>query len=285
MLGLVACTGTTAFKPDSGAGAAPAGESLALEKGQADLAAEDYKNAQVAFQELLHRDPQNIEAQLGLGEVKLAIGRFQEAERIFSRLSSVAGDPGWRVQALEAHGLTLIRLGRPSEAKADFLAAIEEQPGLARSWNGLGQVYDASQDWPAARQAYQRALAIRPEWAGALNNLGVSLLAAGNAVGAEQQFAKALQLQPKLDVTDMNLRLAVAAQGRYQEALAGGFRERQADIMNDVGYIALLRGDSADAEQLFRQALALSPSLHRQAQRNLDYLTGRLPVTTAADAP
>ena len=284
VLGLAACASTTALNPDGGVGATAAGGSLALESGQADLAAGDYQSAEVAFQEILRRDPQNFDAQLGLGQVALAAGRFQDAERIFGRLANAAGDADRRAQAHEGHGLALISLGRPSEAKTALLAATGAKPDLARGWNGLGQVFDGEQDWPAARQAYERALAVRPEWAGAINNLGISLLTAGDAAGAEQQFARALRLQPKLDAADMNLRLALAAQGRYQEALAGASRERQADVMNNVGYVALLRGDSADAERLFQQALSLSPSLHRPAQRNLDYLTGRLPLITTADA-
>jgi hypothetical protein len=67
---------------------------------------------------------------------------------------------------LEAHALvdaaqSALRLGRPPErARALFQRALELVPGEVGAWTGLGQLHLSAGDLPAAREAFQRAVAI-----------------------------------------------------------------------------------------------------------------------------
>jgi Tfp pilus assembly protein PilF len=273
VLAMTACAGIGQSPPASTAVSA-ATPSLALDSGWAALAAGDYVRAELAFGEALRRDPGQPEAQLGMAEVALGRGRSGQAEQAFARLAAATQASGLRGRALEGRGLALLQLQRLPEAKEALLAATAAEPNLARAWDGLGQIHDMAQEFAEARAAYERALALRPNWPSALNNLGVSLLRSGDAGGAEQRFAQALALQPGLWAAGMNLRLARAAQGRYAEAVAGATGERRADVLNNIGYVAMLRGDEAESRRLLQEALSASPSLHRPAKANLEFLNG-----------
>jgi Tfp pilus assembly protein PilF len=283
VLAMTACAGTGQSPPAATAASAPA-PSLALDSGRAALAAGDYARAELALGEALRRDPGQAEAQLGMAEVALGRGQPSQAEQAFARLVATAQTPSLRARALEGRGLALLQLQRLPEAREALLAATAAEPNLSRAWDGLGQIHDRAQDFDAAHAAYDRALVLRPNWPSALNNLGVSLLRSGNAKGAEQRFAQALALQPSLQAADMNLRLARAAQGRYAEAVAGITGKRRADVLNNIGYVAMLRGDEAEARRLLQEALSASPSLHRPAKANLEFLNGLQHGTSVAAA-
>jgi len=144
--------------------------------------------------------------------------------------------------------------------------------GLWRSWNALGRLRDADKDYPGAREAYRRAIALNPKAAFLHNNLGFSLLASGEPAYAEEELNRALELDPDLSVAVTNLRLALAFQGRYGPALAGTGAGDRAVVMNNVGYAALLRGDHEKAKALFLDALAADPGFFGEAKRNLAFL-------------
>ena len=129
---------------------------------------------------------------------------------------------------------------------------------------------DSRSNWTAADEAYERALAIKPDAALVLNNMGISKLMRRDFVAAEQTFAKALAADPDLDEAAGNLRIAQAWQGRYQEALRGADQTTLPQRLNDVGYVAMLRGDLDVAETLFLRAISASPTYHKVAHQNLE---------------
>jgi Flp pilus assembly protein TadD len=89
---------------------------------------------------------------------------------------------------------------------------------------------------------------------------------------ATDMFQKALAADPGLGIARANLRIALAWQGRYDEALIGAASAERANALNNVGYIAMLRGDYQAAQKYLAQALTGSPTYQEQAARNLDML-------------
>ena len=81
-----------------------------------------------------------------------------------------------------------------------------------------------------------------------------------------------LELDPTMDMTRANLRIALAWQGQYDQALVGIQPSERADALNNVGYVAMLRGDQDTAQKCFSQALEISPTYHDHAARNLETL-------------
>lgn len=279
--------GACATTPQSQPSASPAVDPKAVETAmaQADkaLAKGDFSTARKGYRRVLAVASGTAGAQLGLGEVELAAGDPRQALDHFNSVS--AADVGLRPGALQGQGLALIRLGRPEAAMPVLKEAVTMDPGLWRAWNALGSLEDSRGNWTLADEAYQRALAIKPDAALVLNNMGVSQLMRRDFVGAEQTFAKALAADPDLDEAADNLRVAQAWQGRYQDALRGADGDVLPKRLNDVGYVAMLRGDLNVAETLFLQAISASPTYHKLAHQNLqqvEHLKSRGAVPTPA---
>ena len=117
-----------------------------------------------------------------------------------------------------------------------------------------------------------------------LNNLGMSRLSAGDYEGAAALFVRALEASPDLAAAETNLRLALALDGRYEEAVAGVGPAGLPDALNNAGYAALLRGDYANARRLFLRAIDASPGFYEPARSNLRFLDS-LEKRQAPEAP
>jgi Flp pilus assembly protein TadD len=246
-----------------------------LELADAALQAGRQREAMERYELILRDAPDHLQARLGLGEAHLAGGASREALAAFTTVLEAPGIGRHReieAAARQGQGIALLRLDRLAEAHAVLHEVATSDPTLWRAWNALGQSFDSAQEWEQARASYEQALWAAPDAARIHNNLGVSLLRAGAPAAAIDQFGKALGLAPDLAIAQANLRLALAFEGRYLEALAGVPEGELPEALNNVGYIALVRGDHARAEAYFLRALEASPSFFEPAWRNLQYL-------------
>jgi Flp pilus assembly protein TadD len=280
----VLLTGCATAKPEPAAGPLvdPKTIDTALQQADQALAKGDLATARKGYRRVLAVAPGTAAAQLGLGEIELVAGDPRQALDQFG--SVAAADPSLRPGALQGQGLALIRLGRPEAALPLLKEAVTIDPGLWRAWNAMGSLEDSRGNWAAADEAYGHALSINPDAALVLNNMGVSKLMRRDYVAAEQVFAKALAADPDLDEAADNLRIAQAWQGRYNDAIAGAEADTLPKRLNDVGYVAMLRGDLAIAEMLFLKAISASPTYHKVAHQNLDQVE-RLRAGGAAATP
>jgi Flp pilus assembly protein TadD len=218
------------------------------------------------FARILAVKPDHREARLGMAEVQLARGQPREALPLFEGL---ADDPVARPLALQGRGLALLALGRHAMAEAALGEAVAASPHLWRAWNGLGRLADAAMRWNDSDIAYAKALDASPAAAAVHSNRGYSLLLRGNYGAAETACRTALGLAPRLQVAANNLRLALAWQGRYDEALAGSPPDEAPAALSDIGTIALARGEVQRAESYLHRALSASPRYLPEADRSL----------------
>ncbi len=89
---------------------------------------------------------------------------------------------------------------------------------------------------------------------------------------AVADFNSALRMDAEFEVARENLRLALAWQGKYVRAMAGASNRDMARILNNIGFIALMRGDYGNAESYLLRAMEADPSYNETAARNLSYL-------------
>lgn len=261
---LLALAGGCSHRPPPPAAAAPPPPSVhaavqALDDGL-------YDEAGRRFAQILANNPTHAEARLGMAEVHLAQGRANEALAVFATL---VDDPLMGPLAQQGRGLALLALGRRVQAALALRQASEQATTLWRAWNALGQIADAEMRWDDADSAYGKALAASPRSAAVLCNMGYSKLLRGRPAEAERFLRQALAVEPGQRVASANLRLALAWQGRYAEALAGVRGEDLPPVLNDVGYIALSRGDLDTAETFLRRSQATSTRYLPQADSNL----------------
>jgi tetratricopeptide (TPR) repeat protein len=120
--------------------------------------------------------------------------------------------------------------------------------------------------WEQAVEHYQRALDIAPAYALAHNSLGRALLHLGRYPEAQVQFAEAVRILPEFSLAHDNLGVALCLQSKWREAIScygvaiardpgvGQYYWDRAHALHELG-------ETEPAEQAYRQALLLDPSL------------------------
>lgn len=74
-------------------------------------------------------------------------------------------------------------------------------------WNNMGLIARKRGDATKAREAYEKALALRPEYPEAMNNLAILEMQAGNVARAKELLDKATKLVPSYAEANFNLAL------------------------------------------------------------------------------
>lgn len=153
---------------------------------------------------------------VGLANVYAEQGKAAEAEQLFRR--ALAGRPS------PAHHFALADFlhdqNRLDEARVHYLQGLARVPYHAGVRTRLGVLYAKQQNWPAARQQFERALRIHPKLVGAWYNLGRLEMLQGHPDAARTNFLRALTLQPAFAPAQYGLGLLLAAQGQLPEAIA-----------------------------------------------------------------
>ena len=240
-----------------------------LSDAETDLTAKSYDDARVKFGRVLASQPANAHARIGLAEVSLATGNIEQANAAFH---SLVGEKSVRNRALQGEGLTLLLMRDRVKAAESLKAAVREDPSLWRAWNALGEIYDSKHKWADAARCYQKALKVNHRSEIVYNNIGVSEMMQGQYAKAEQAFTTALKIQRNFKEAENNLRIALAWQGKYEEAKAGASNKDLPNVLNNIGYIAILRHDYDRAEAFLSQAMDASPAFFERAWENLQYL-------------
>ena len=230
------------------------------------LDAKRVDDASPMLERLLFINPRSVEGHLAAARMHLLQGRHRLAIQSYEPLLD---DPKVGARAHEGMGIAQLQSGDHEAARSHLATAVERDPGLWRAWNALGYLRDSARDWDDAEASYARALEARPDSAEVLNNRGFSRLLRGRYEDAIGDFRAALDAAPASKVARMNLRIALAWLGRYVEALAGVAPPDLPRVLNNVGYVAMLKGDYATAESYFSRAMEISPSYNTTAASNL----------------
>ena len=228
-----------------------------------------HEDAGQLIERVLLAEPENWEARLLLAELHLASGDPGRAEPIFESLIDKADVDG---RALQGHGIVLTLQGNLDRGMESLQRAVALDSGLWRAWNALGYHHDSNRDWAAAADSYRKALEGNPDSALIYNNRGYSMLMQKRLKEAVADFNRALRMDPEFEVARENLRLALAWQGKYVHAMAGASNRDMPRILNNIGFIAVMRGDYGNAEAYLLRAMEADPRYNETAARNLTYL-------------
>ncbi len=282
-LTLAGCAGAGQEPPQTVAEApqAPAVSPGTLESAERAIAEGRLQDAGRILEPVLQIDPANTRARLALAELHLAGGSLNRAAGVFGGL---VDDPEVGPAANQGMGIAMLLSGIEDPGVEHLRRAVAADPSLWRAWNALGSHYDAGGQWAAASEAYANALAEQPEAATVYNNRGFSLFMQGRLDEAIADLSQALRLDPDLELAQVNLRLALAWNGRYAQAMSGADQQDMAALLNNIGYIALLRGDLENAEAYLLRAMEVDPSFNEIAWRNLAYLRDVRELSSASAA-
>ena len=230
-----------------------------------------YQAAATAFKLKLAKDETDEDARYGLAQALRYAGRPAAAEAHYAKLLNSVER---RTDALTGIGYSKLSTFESDGAEAAFLEATEADPTAWKAWLGLAQLDDLELRWLQADKKYEQALKYTDNRALVLNNFGVSMLARGDSERAVSLLEQALALDPSQARTRTNYEAARSTLGKMAAHTADApldARDR-ARKLNNVAYVAMLRGDIPQAEQLFDEALETHPSFYPVAEKNKQVL-------------
>lgn len=228
-----------------------------------------YSDAKLLLERVFLADLKSAKAKLLLAELHLATGLTQQSVGEFDRLK---GESEVSARALQGKGIALLVNGDNDGAHKALKQAVDKQPTLWRAWNALAYLFDMRQDWKDSEASYGKALAASPRSAMVFNNRGYSRLIQRRVDDAIGDLTRAVRLDPTFHVARLNLRLALAWKGEFAHAAVGSAGNEMGKTLNNVGYMAMLRGDYGAAESYFMRAMDVDAGFNKVAWRNLGYL-------------
>lgn len=197
---------------------------------------------------------------------------LEEEEQIAPALALLAqlrpDDPLAPVAALRRAGL-LDRLDRLEEARALLEELAVRLPAHPQPLTRLGDVLRRRGDFPAAAEAYERALArvpnpVETDWP-LFYARGIARERSGNWSGAEADFRRALELSPDQPYVLNYLGYSWADQGvnlaqaRAMLERAVALRPQDGNIADSLGWVLYRLGDIPGAIQWLEKAVELEP--------------------------
>lgn len=114
------------------------------------------------FQQALDRNPYSLEARQRAATVLTQIGQPDQALGILLEGLDLGGslNAAYRNNV----GVAFLRLGRPADARAHFVAAINRQPGFVPAIHNLGAACESLGDLSGAAQYYREALRLQSDY-------------------------------------------------------------------------------------------------------------------------
>lgn len=237
---------------------------------------EDVESAISQFQQALAIDPGHADAYASLGISLLAKYKYEKNPRLVDRTREACEQSITLDSRLPEASICLgtLRLatGDYEGAASNFQMAIDDDSGSDEAYGNLGIAYERLGRSKQAEHAYQKAVAMRPQYAAGYDRLAVFYNHQAQYEKAAAALEKATQLAPRAAVYWASLGGTHYLAGNYQQALLA--LRHSIDVRpsyqayNNLGnsYFALKR--FPDAIAAFEETVALSPK-QMQAHGNL----------------
>ena len=177
----------------SAAAGGSVGDDEASWRAQALYGAGEMEAARPLYEELLRRDPDNLDVAYQLGVIYGRTNHLQAANAVLERV--VAMRPN-SIDVLNALANVAWLQCRWRDAEQLFRHALEIQPGTVALWANLGLCLHDAGKLEMAAQALQRALQIDPGHLDALLNSAMVNIDVGQLDAGEAILQKALQIDP-----------------------------------------------------------------------------------------
>jgi len=188
-------------------------------------------------------------------------GRFPEALQQGAALSAqYPGDP----TIPNILGVINARMGQDESALACYERALAIKPDFAEVHNNRGNLLNRLGQHDGAIASFRKALQIKPMYAEAHNNMGVALYDAGKLEAAAASYREALSIRPGYAEAQNNLGNALADLGQSDVALASFNRAIQLNpnyyqAYNNMGDTLRSLGRAGEAIRCFERAIQLKP--------------------------
>lgn len=216
---------------------------------------------------------QKLRYKLGLAESARRVGENERALAMFDQLSR---ENPTNIDALEGKGLSLLALGKSSEASRTFAEVMTTDTKRWRTLNALGILFVSKNMIPEALAYYNEAIKYSPDNAAVLNNMGLSYAIDHNfprGIEVLEQAARVSKTAPQRKQIELNEALVFGISGDLDRAKDMASKHLQGPALdNNMGLYAHLAKDDALAKTYLNMALSQSPTFYERAWNNLDSL-------------
>ncbi|MDR0677944.1 MAG: tetratricopeptide repeat protein [Holosporaceae bacterium] len=162
------------------------------------------------YNKALEKDPDNVEAFLGLAEVYIDLKLLDAASEYIKKAENVGGDVS---RSSYLRGKICLLSGDSVCAEKEFLKGTSID-----SLNALGAVYDNRGDHKKAQMLYKQVIAKDPNYIDAYNNIGLSLMLCDKYEEAIFYLENACTLPGANVAYRSNLALAYGLHGDLEKA-------------------------------------------------------------------
>jgi predicted O-linked N-acetylglucosamine transferase (SPINDLY family) len=170
-------------------------------------------------------------------------------------------------------GIVLQGQKKLEEAIEAYNKALALQPDYAEVYNNMSNAFKKQGKLEEAIEACNKALAIKPDYADAYNNMGIVLQGQKKLEEAIEAYNKALALQPDYAEAYNNMSNAFKKQGKLEEAIeacnkALAIKPDYAGAYNNMGIALQEQCKLEEAMEAYKKALALQPD-YAEAYNNM----------------
>ena len=165
----------------------------------------------------------------------------------------------WHLMALAA-----AQIGQLDQAIFAFNKVIAIKPDYAEAFNNMGLALQKQGKLQEAIEAYNKALAIKPDYAAAHYNKGNDLQEQGKLQEAVKAYNQALAIKPEYADAYNNMGLVLQKQDKLEEAIeaytkALTIKPSNAEAYNNMGGALKEQGKLEEAIEAYNKALAIKP--------------------------
>ena len=202
-----------------------------------------------------------IEEADALAMKELSVKNAHAAADIYDLiLTRVPGQAG----VYNNRGVALHTMKQYGEALASYDKAIALRADYAEAHNNRGTALHEMERYNEALVSYDKAIALNPNYANAYSGRGSTLHALKQNDDALASFDQAITLRPDFAEAYNNRGNILQDLKRFDDALASfdkaiALRPDDADARNNRGIILMNKGHMQEAEEMFSKALALKP--------------------------
>ena len=234
-----------------------------------DLKAKDYAAASRRAQEQLAKHPDSATAFVLEAKVRMAEGKWAEAETILKKALDLNPNSGPAYDMLVACYLATQRL---PEAAHEIEVVLSKVPASQSALMTLATIREKQKDYSKARDAYEKLLVLNPKFVPALNNLSYLYSVQFNDPTKAYELAqKARSLDPGNPSVADTLGWAAYKKGDYQQALtlleeSAAKLTANPEIQFHLGMAHNMMGQADEARAAFQKALASSADFPSKAE-------------------
>lgn len=213
------------------------------------------------FRRKMEEKPDDPKYMRGLAISLNRANKPQEAALVFNRLVvSGKANSQDRLQYAE----TLVKTGAIDDAEVQLDAIPPTQESYKR-YLLEAIVADHNKEWKKADSFYETARGLTTKPAPVMNNWGMSKLARGNFEEASNHFQEAITFDPGMFSAKNNLVTARGQQRNYKLPVIPMTELEEAQLLYNLGIIAVRKGDLDVARGLFELAIETHPQHYEEA--------------------